>query len=200
MTGIVMCSPGLAYRGWPGPARRGGLCGWLAAAGPGRDRVNGRRHVSRTRRITVRMRTRWGSVIVPHPEPRLTTSPAARQAARHCRVPGRRAPVRAGAPEMTGLGVSCGPFVVNTQRHSRWIWDLRRARRDPAGSGPNDLDPQVLTLVLRVPAWPRACEWPSPRWRGEFASIGYARRGPRWCLMGAVGVEVRVRVTAPAEF
>jgi hypothetical protein len=101
---------------------------------------------------------------------------------------------------MTELGVSCGPFVVNTQRHSQWIWDLRRARRDPAGSGLNDLDPQVLTLVLRVPAWPRACEWPSPRWRGELASIGHARRGPRWCLMGAVGVEVRVRVTAPAEF
>ena len=50
---------------------------------------------------------------------------------------------------MNQLGVSCGPFVVNTQRHARWIWDLRRARRDPAGSGLNDLDPQVLTMVLR---------------------------------------------------
>jgi hypothetical protein len=101
---------------------------------------------------------------------------------------------------MNHLGVSRGPYVVNTQRHSRWIWDLRRARRDPAGSGLNDLDPQVLTLVLRVPAWLRACERPSPRWRGELAGIGQARRVPRWCLMDAVGVEVRVRVTAPAEF
>ena len=78
---------------------------------------------------------------------------------------------------MNQLGVSCGPFVVNTQRHSRWIWDLRRARRDPAGSDVNDLDPQVLTMVLRVPAWPRARERPSRRWRGELAGIGRARRG-----------------------
>ncbi len=54
MTGIVMCSPGPPCRGWPGPARRGPLCEWPTA---GRDRVNGRKHMSRARRSTVSMRT-----------------------------------------------------------------------------------------------------------------------------------------------
>ena len=33
----------------------------------------------------------------------------------------------------------------------------------------------------------------------ELAGIGQAAGAGRWCLMGAVGVEVRVRVTAPAN-
>jgi hypothetical protein len=36
----------------------------------------------------------------------------------------------------------------------------------PARSRLNDLDPQVLTMVLRLSARPQAWEWPSPRWRG----------------------------------
>jgi len=97
---------------------------------------------------------------------------------------------------MTQLGVFARPSWVNAQRRSRWIWDLRRARRDPAGSSLNALDPLVLTIV-------RGGGPTSGHHRGgvgELADIGQAWRGPRWCLMGVVGVEVRVRVTAPAKF
>ena len=65
-----------------------------------------------------------------------------------------------------------------------------------AGSGLNALDPLALTMV-------RSGGPASGHHRGgtgELADIGQARRGPRWCLMGVVGVEVRVRVTAPAKF
>jgi hypothetical protein len=41
---------------------------------------------------------------------------------------------------------------------------------------------------------------PSPRWRGRACRHRPGLAGPRWCLMGVVAVEVRVRVTAPAKF
>lgn len=110
MTGIMMCSPGPARRGWPGPAQRGPLCWWPAAAGPGRARANGRRYMSRARR-TVRMRTRSACVIVPHPEPRLTAPPAARPAARRCRVPGQWAPARGRCARNDSARRVCRPVM-----------------------------------------------------------------------------------------
>jgi len=37
---------------------------------------------------------------------------------------------------MTQLGVFARPSWVDTQRRSRWIWDLRRVRRDPGRERP----------------------------------------------------------------
>ena len=74
---------------------------------------------------------------------------------------------------MTQLGVFARPSWVNTQRRSRWIWDLRRPAGTPAGSSLNALDRLVLTMV-------RGGGPTSGHHRGgvgELAGIGQARRG-----------------------
>jgi len=76
---------------------------------------------------------------------------------------------------MTQFGVFARPSWVNAQRRSRWIWDLRRARRDPAGSSLNALDPLVLTMVRG--GGPTSGHHPGGV--GELADIGQAWRGPR---------------------
>ena len=125
-------SPGPARRGWPGPARRGPLCGWPALAGTARMAAGTCPGHAAARSGCAR--DRYASLSrTPNP-----ANSAPGSTASSSPLPGAR-PVGSGKGRCARNGSArrvCRPVMDEHARRSRWIWDPRRARRNPGQERP----------------------------------------------------------------